>query len=159
MTWAHNGCKISIHNKNGTSPLLSFLSFLVWGFWNFFYSHMDIVALIYMIGVKCSIMCCDFLFHIKYMNTCTYTYMRGNSPTQNWNYLLEGRPIIVQASPTRWVFSDSICISVPADIVVRSCIQVQWIFLKSLSPCLPISWWVIYEHTCPHHTECSVVFD
>ena len=25
--------------------------------------------------------------------------------------------------------------------------------------CLPISWWVIYEHTCPHHTECSAVFD
>ena len=24
---------------------------------------------------------------------------------------------------------------------------------------LPISWWVIYEHTCLHHTECSAVFD
>ena len=22
-----------------------------------------------------------------------------------------------------------------------------------------ISWWVIYEHTCPHHAECSPVFD
>ena len=25
--------------------------------------------------------------------------------------------------------------------------------------CLPISWCMIYEHTCPHLTECSSVFD
>ena len=31
-------------------------------------------------------------------------------------------------------------------------------FLKTLSTCLPISWWVIYEHTCPHCAECSAVF-
>ena len=30
---------------------------------------------------------------------------------------------------------------------------------KILSMHLPISWWVIYERTCPHCTECSVVFD
>ena len=28
-------------------------------------------------------------------------------------------------------------------------------FLKSLSVCLPISWWVIYKHTCLHCAECS----
>ena len=32
-------------------------------------------------------------------------------------------------------------------------------FLKSLSVHLPISWWVIYNHNCPHHAECSAVFD
>ena len=32
-------------------------------------------------------------------------------------------------------------------------------FLKTLWPCLPISWWVIYKRTCPHCTECSAVFD
>ena len=32
-------------------------------------------------------------------------------------------------------------------------------FLKILSQHLPISQWLIYEHTCPHHAECSAVFD
>ena len=32
-------------------------------------------------------------------------------------------------------------------------------FLKILSMHLPISWWVIYKHTCPHCTEWSAVFD
>ena len=27
------------------------------------------------------------------------------------------------------------------------------------SVCLPISWWVIYKRICPHHAECSVVFN
>ena len=31
--------------------------------------------------------------------------------------------------------------------------------LKTVSVHFPISWWVICEHTCPHHAECSVVFD
>ena len=33
------------------------------------------------------------------------------------------------------------------------------IFLKTLSMCLPFSWWVIYECTCPYHGECSAVFE
>ena len=32
-------------------------------------------------------------------------------------------------------------------------------FLKTLSFHFPISWWVIYEHTCLYHAECSAVFD
>ena len=32
-------------------------------------------------------------------------------------------------------------------------------FLKTLSMHLPISWWVIYECTWPHYTDCSAVFD
>ena len=31
-------------------------------------------------------------------------------------------------------------------------------FLKTLSTCLPMSWWVIYKHTCPHRAEYSAVF-
>ena len=31
-------------------------------------------------------------------------------------------------------------------------------FLKTHSTHLPISWWVIYECTCPHIAECSAVF-
>ena len=31
--------------------------------------------------------------------------------------------------------------------------------LKNFSTRLPISWWVIYEHTGLHHTEHSAVFD
>ena len=34
------------------------------------------------------------------------------------------------------------------------------LFLKNLSTRLPISWWVIYKHTCPHHcAQGSEVFD
>ena len=44
-------------------------------------------------------------------------------------------------------------------VVVRGCIQLQWIFWNTVSIHLSISWWVIYERTCPHHTECSAVFD
>ena len=44
-------------------------------------------------------------------------------------------------------------------VVVRGCVHLQWIFLKTLSTRFPMSWWVIYEHTCPHHAECSAVFD
>ena len=40
--------------------------------------------------------------------------------------------------------------SVPAGIAVRGCIQLQWIFSKTLIIQLPISCWVIYECTCPH---------
>ena len=47
--------------------------------------------------------------------------------------------------------------SVPAVVVVRGCVQLQWIFFEDSTP-LPISWWVIYECTCPHRTEYSAVF-
>ena len=73
---------------------------------------------------------------------------------QKRNYLLEGGPLIIQASPTRWVFYEPICISVPAGGVVRGCIQLQWIFLEDsfkafahfmmgdLQVYLPIPCWV-----------------
>ena len=32
-------------------------------------------------------------------------------------------------------------------------------FFQMFSTCLPISWWVIYERTCPHCAQCSSVFD
>ena len=31
--------------------------------------------------------------------------------------------------------------------------------LRTLSVCLPISWWVVNKHICPHFAECSAVFD
>ena len=45
--------------------------------------------------------------------------------------------------------------------VVRGYIWLQWFFffLKTLSVHLPISWWVIYKCTCPHHAYYSAVFD
>ena len=35
----------------------------------------------------------------------------------------------------------------------------SWFVFKTLSTRLSISWWMIYECPCPHHTECSAVFD
>ena len=88
-------------------------------------------------------------------------YIKGYiTPPNPQNYLLEVRPLVVQASPARWVFQEPICISVPAGEVVRGCIQLKWIFFFwRLSVCLPVSWWVIYECTCAHYTECSAIFD
>ena len=81
--------------------------------------------------------------------------MRGDPPKQN--YLPEGGPLVVQASPACWVFQEPTCVSAAAG-VVRGCIWLQCIFFED-STCLPIAWWVIYEHTCPHCTECSAVFE
>ena len=54
------------------------------------------------------------------------------------------------SSPARWVSWEPICVRAPAGVVVRGCIRLQWIFLRTLSTRLPIPWWVIYEHICPH---------
>ena len=62
-------------------------------------------------------------------------------------------------APCRWALQEPICISGPAGIVVRGCIQLQWFFIFGDSLHWPISWWVIYEHACPHFTECSGVLD
>ena len=63
------------------------------------------------------------------------------------NCLLEARPLVLQAS---------LC-------TIWHCCEwlhwLQWTFLKTISRHLPISWWVIYKCTCPHHTECSAVFE
>ena len=50
------------------------------------------------------------------------------------------------------------CISVPAGIVVRGCVQLEWIVFED-SMYLRISWWVIYKQTWLHCPECSAVFD
>ena len=81
--------------------------------------------------------------------------MRGDPPKQN--YLPEGGPLVVQASPACWVFQEPTCVSAAAG-VVRGCIWLQCIFFVD-TMCLPISWWEIGDQTCPLHTECPVVFD
>ena len=60
-------------------------------------------------------------------------------------------------SPARWVlWWERVCVSAPAGVRGRA--GLQWILFED-SACLPISWWVIYEHTCPHCAECSASFD
>ena len=62
---------------------------------------------------------------------------------------------VVESSPAR----EPTCISVPAGIVMKVCLWLSWFFFWRLSTQLPISWWVTYQCTCPHCTECSAVFD
>ena len=50
-----------------------------------------------------------------------------------WSYLPESKPLVVQASPTRWVFWEPICISVLAGVLVRGCIWLQWVLLRTPS--------------------------
>ena len=76
---------------------------------------------------------------------------------QKCNYLLEGGPLYSTGFPC--------CVSVPGTHLYQC---TSWhcceglhsasvnSFMKTLSTHLPISWWVFYEHTCPHHVECSV---
>ena len=45
-------------------------------------------------------------------------------------YLLEDRPLVLQAPTPRWVFQEPICINVPAGIFVRGWIMLQWIFFE-----------------------------
>ena len=87
-----------------------------------------------------------FNFHDKFQ------YIQGKTPPK-WMYLLEGRTIVAQASPTRWMFWEPICCSVPVGVVVRGCIQLQWICCE-FSTHLPISyWWVM---GAPAHTMLCV---
>ena len=48
------------------------------------------------------------------------------------NHLLEGGPLVVEASLAGWVFQEPIWISVPVGIVVRGCIWLQWIHFEDL---------------------------
>ena len=41
----------------------------------------------------------------------------------------------------------------------RLCLASVIFFFKILSTHLSISWWMIYEHTCPYHAEYLAVFD
>ena len=41
---------------------------------------------------------------------------------------------------------------------MRGCVWCQWNFFEG-SMHFPISWWVVFECTCPHRSECSAVFD
>ena len=66
----------------------------------------------------------------------------GGKPLK-WNYLLGGGSFEVQATPTRWVFQEPICTSVPSGVVMRGSVQLQWIFFEDTT-WVPISWWVIY---------------
>ena len=61
-------------------------------------------------------------------------YTKGD--TKNWNCLREGVPPVVQASPTRWVFQEPICISV-------SC--------KRLPSASASFFWRAFQCICPFH--------
>ena len=83
---------------------------------------------------------------------CAHMY-EGATP-HNWDFFLEGRPLVVQASPAKWLYQ---CTSLFC--CERLCLaSVNFFFLKTHSRHLPIWWRVIYKGTCPYHTECSAVF-
>ena len=75
-----------------------------------------------------------------------------NNNKKPQNYILEGGPLIVQASSARWVFYKPSCISVPAGLVVRGCVWLQWIFLRTQCIC-PFHEWFMNTSV---HTALSV---
>ena len=74
------------------------------------------------------------------------------------NYPLEGGALVVQASPLgECSRNPSVSVYQLALLCEAAFRFSEFFFLDSTR--LPISWWVIYEHTWPHHPECSAVFD
>ena len=63
--------------------------------------------------------------HCDVIHICAYTYEEGPKRPD----LSPGgqAPCSTQASHTRWVFQEPICISALAGVVVRNCFQPQWI--------------------------------
>ena len=79
--------------------------------------------------------------------------------SQNWIYLWSVGPLQYRL-PLLGECSRDASVSVYQLVVLwEAAFGFSEFFLKAFSMCLPISWWVIYERTCPHHTECSSVFD
>lgn len=74
-------------------------------------------------------------------------------PQKKWNYLLEGGPLEVQASPVG-EYSRSPSVSVFQLAVVRNCIWFQWIFFWRLSMHLPI----LMDNLPKQHSAVKVCF-
>ena len=71
----------------------------------------------------------------------------------NWNYLLEGRPLVVQtSSPGECSRSPSISVY-QLMLVWEAVFGFSEFFFKTLLIGLPISWWVTYKCTYPHCAE------
>ena len=85
--------------------------------------------------------------------------IRGGDPPQKNKLSSGGWALVVQAFPL------DECSRNPSGAVHQLALLWEAVFcfseffLKTFSMCLPISRRVIYEHICPHYTECSAVFD
>ena len=87
---------------------------------------------------------------------------RGETPPPRQKLELSSggwAPCIVQASPARLSVLGTHLSQCPSWGCSERLHWASVSFFKTLSESLPISWWVIYERTCPHLTECWVVFD
>ena len=93
---------------------------------------------------------------VAIMNSETSNTMREDPP--KWNYFLEGKPLVIQASPLGECPRNP-SVSVYQLVVLWEVAFGPSEFFFKASMHLPVSWWVICEHTCPHHTESSAVFD
>ena len=63
------------------------------------------------------------------------------------NYLLEGGPLVVQASLARWGFSEPLCSHVPAGVVMRGCVLLQGNFFEhSLSESVHFTMGDLWAH-------------
>ena len=93
---------------------------------------------------------------VAIMNSETSNTMREDPP--KWNYFLEGKPLVIQASPLGECPRNP-SVSVYQLVVLWEVAFGPSEFFFKASMHLTVLWWVICEHTCPHHTESSAVFD
>ena len=76
------------------------------------------------------------------------SYMRGDAPPKDWNYLLEGNLVCYL------LVAHKSSVSVYQLVFLWEAVfGFSEIFLKILSVHLPISRWVIYWCTCPHQAK------
>ena len=68
---------------------------------------------------------CIFLTDLSLLNEFYEKELDKGRPKKTRNYFLEGRPLVVQASPARRVFQEPICISAPAG---RRCCEAAFKF-------------------------------
>ena len=106
---------------------------------------------------------CSTNYSEKYVNIfhyyCVYVYLSlsinifllntSGTPTEQ-NYLLEGRPCSIGFLCYVSVLGTHLCQCTNWHYCKRLH-SASVILFKTLSKCLPISWWVIYECTCPLH--------
>ena len=80
----------------------------------------------------------------------SYYNIWGGTP-QNWNYLMEGGPLQYRLPPLGECSRNPSVSVHQLALLWEAALTFSELFLKTLSMCLPLSWWVTYERTRPPH--------
>ena len=96
-----------------------------------------------------SVMAVVFFLHRSSLVSIGWVSLYEGGKPPKWNYLLEGEPLVIYKLPPLGECSRNPSVSVyQLALLWEAAFCFSEFFLKTLSTCLPISWWVvIYEST------------